>query len=416
MMDMFEIERDFSSMEPVLKPLLEAANTQHWLDALRILYLSGHITALSEVFQLPCLVSAVGPFDEVEHSIDLLKGKANVALMPLLKEAMRMFLPKFMAIYQKEEFITAINEEQQERFVMLLITEFSSEYNKFQNEIIKLLIQGASNISDMITIGSFNTLLEIRDKYIRSAFNEDEYEDMIEALLGLNLLESKLQLSLCPECANYQFMISRYPTLLDLCPKCGAEWATVTLYGLQHPYSEVKKENSDLPLFISTCLKHRMSAIAPIGEVKIYPLAQIKLDNGQTFDIDVYIPKFEVGIECKVFEDAYAPMTQQRLGSIVGRLTPQIKNYFDVGITKVFIITNLIESSKNNVESALKKKLIEEGYSDNIEILSKDIIQLLEWIDEKSKIMAKYIMDSFTKSLEQTTMPPSLPKDEPEKK
>jgi len=198
---------------------------------------------------------------------------------------------------------------------------------------------------------------------------------------------------------------------VDYCPKCGGEWATVGLYGFQHPYDEVKKDNSDLPLFISSYFKHKVSTEAPMGEVKIFPLVQIKMDNGQTFDIDVYLPKFEVGIECKVYEDAYAPMTRQRIGSIVGRLMPQIKNYFDIGITNVIIITNLIESSKNKVESALKNKLIQEGYSDNFEILSKDITHLLEWMDEKSKIITTHIQESFAKAFEQNLEPPALTED-----
>jgi len=196
-------------MESAIKPLLEAANTQHWRDALNILYLSGHVAALSEEFQLPCLVRASGPYDEIDLSMDLLKGKSTVAITPLVKEFIRMFLSRFIAIYRKDEVLTAIKEEKEERLTMLIITEFMPEFNKFKNEIAQLLIQGSSTISDMIAIGFFNALFEIRDKYIRSTLDEDEYESMIDALIRLNLLEARLQISLCPECANYQVIISK---------------------------------------------------------------------------------------------------------------------------------------------------------------------------------------------------------------
>jgi hypothetical protein len=39
------------------------------------------------------LVSAKGPYEKIEHSIDLLRGKAEV-VTPLIKELAKMILPK----------------------------------------------------------------------------------------------------------------------------------------------------------------------------------------------------------------------------------------------------------------------------------------------------------------------------------
>ena len=76
-------------------------------------------------------------------------------------------------------------------------------------------------------------------------------------------------------------------------------------------------------------------------DVKILPKAVVKSDDGVKFDVDVYIPEFSISIEYKVFEDPFAPMTQSRLDSVVGRIMWQIRNYFKIGIKRVIIVINL---------------------------------------------------------------------------
>jgi hypothetical protein len=398
---MAKIEREYSSMEYAVKSLLEAANTEGWRDVLNILYLSGSVTAFSEELQLPCLVSAKGPYEKIEHSIDLLRGKAEVAITPLIKELAKMILPRIIVILQRSKITTVIKEERQEMLGIIVATELIPELEKYQKELARIIVQGASTLSDLIIVGVLRSLLEIRNNHIHSALNEDKYEDMIEGLRKFGLIESRLQVSLCPECANYQFAISRYPSLIEDCPKCGTRWVTVILYSLQPPYSETKIDNSDLPLFISSYLKHKIASQAPVGEVKVFPKALIKSNETIVCDVDVYLPEFAIGVECKVFEDPFARMTQSRLGSIVGKLLPEIKKHFDIGIKSLIIVTNLSESAGNKLKTALEKALKEEGLNQPIEVLPGNIDTLMKWINEQASKIAKQVQESINKAIEQ---------------
>ncbi|WXG44275.1 MAG: hypothetical protein WED04_09625 [Promethearchaeati archaeon SRVP18_Atabeyarchaeia-1] len=386
-------------MESAVKPLLEAAVAEQWKDVLSILYLNGSVIALSEDLQMFCLVSASGPYQDIDRSMDILKGKSEVELVPVFKEFFSMLLPRIMVILRKEEVALANKEEKQQMLAMMLMAEFQGEQRTYQRDISRIIVQGASSLSGSIAVGVAKTLLEMRDRHIHSALDEEDYELMIEGLRRLNIIESALQVSLCPECANYQFTVSRYPSLVEVCPRCGSEWVTLTLYSLQPPYSLTKADNSDLPLFISAYLKHKIGIAAPTEMVKILPKAVIKTNEDKTIEVDVYLPDYDAGIECKVYEDAFAPMTQSRLGTIVGHLIPQIKRYTSIGIKTVIVVTNLDEGSLGKLKSGLQDRLANEDPKPTVEVLPGEINTLLNWLNQRSSAIAKQIQDSLNKAL-----------------
>jgi len=364
--------------------------------------------AYSEELQFPCIISARGPYDEVESASDLLKGKTNVAIAKVVKELLPIIMPVFFNLIKQEEVRTALEEDRQEKLVKIFGNLYRSQLPKIQDELFQILISGASTISDWITPELYSNLLEMREKMIRSAFYDDEYEEMVDSLLKLNLIEPRLQISLCPHCADYQITLTKTATILEDCPKCGEEWASVTLFTFVAPYNEIKKNNSDLPLFISSYLKHKVVTFYPAKELEIYPMVKMSLDDGTIFDVDVYIPEYHVGFECKVFEDAYARMTSPRINSLVGGLLPQVKRFFDAGIQNVIIVTNLVESSSNKVERLLKRKLSESDYPSKIELLAKDYDKLLKWLDEKAQLITNQRTELFVKSLENKSEPEEL--------
>ncbi len=397
------VEREYSSTEHAVKPLLEAANTEEWRGVLNILRLNGSVVAYSEELKIPCLVSTEGPYDEIELSRDLLQGKAAVAITPLMKRLVTLILPKIMVVLQKSEVITANEEDREEILNLMMIARIQGELEKHQTELSSIVVQGASTMSDLISIGVFSSLLELRNSHIHSALDEEEYEEMVEGLRKLGLVEARLQVSICPECANYQFAISRHPPLVPDCPKCGTEWAIVTFYSVQPPFSEVKNDNSDLPLFISSYLKHKIGSEAPAENVQVYPKATIRSEDGKEAEVDVYLPEFGLGIECKVFEDAFARLTQDRLGSIVGRLTRQIEKYFGIGISRVAVVTNLPEGSRSQLETALQNKLAKDWQNQTIEVLGGDVDSLLEWLDTQALTVAVQVQNSLNKALDKAT-------------
>jgi hypothetical protein len=393
------IDENSASLESIMRPLLEAANTELWRDSLNVLYLSGQVMAFSESFQLPCLISARGPYDEINDTVDLLKGKNKVITSELGKEFIPIIIPWISSFFRNEDIRDSLDEEDQSKFISQLYNSYSKDITKMQDEILQVIIQGASSISEMIIIELNDSLLEYREKMIRSAFIEEEYEEMITSLVRLKLIEPRLQIAICPDCQNYHILLSKTPTVDYKCPNCGEEWASVTLFTVVPPLNDIMKNNSDLPLFISSYLRYKIFSINPKVTTKIYPLSK-QVVNDKIFDIDVYLPDYQTGIECKVFEDAYAHMTSSRLNSIVGSLIPQVQRYFDFGIQNVIIITNLVESSKNALEKLLKKRLAENDYLQSVEILHKDIDMLIKWLDEKAQGVTDQIMEDFAKSFE----------------
>ena len=84
------------------------------------------------------------------------------------------------------------------------------------------------------------------------------------------------------------------------CLQC-CEWVTATLYTLDPALAKLKSESADLAVFASAYLRNRLAYEAPTGDVEIYPNAVVNI-NGQQVEFDMYLPKFNIVLECKVFE------------------------------------------------------------------------------------------------------------------
>ena len=91
-----EIVSDCSNLEPAIAPFIDAANTTKWKHALSIIYLNGAILEIVEGTGIPCLVSQTTSAEATEESIDLLVGKSQTKLMPLIIDVAKLFLPKLL--------------------------------------------------------------------------------------------------------------------------------------------------------------------------------------------------------------------------------------------------------------------------------------------------------------------------------
>ena len=65
------------------------------------------------------------------------------------------------------------------------MSELSTEINKNFNRVAPMLVGGLSTLSGLITVALFELLIKIRETHIHSAFNEDEYEEIIYSLKNL---------------------------------------------------------------------------------------------------------------------------------------------------------------------------------------------------------------------------------------
>lgn len=393
---MVRIEKDSSELEPEVRPLTDAAHTQQWKSALNILFLNGSVLQFSEEMGIPCLVTSTGPVERIDRIMDLLLGKATTNLYPLIVPLARHFIPKVLLVLKRTE-ITEVDEE---RRVAIFVAGILPELEKSRRLLMKAVVDGAFTISEMIAVGIFKSLNDFRNSQIHAALDEGDYEEMVEALQRLEVIQPRLQVSICPKCANFTVTISNCPSITESCPKCGEGWVSEMLYTLKPSFDNLKMKNIDLPLFISSYLRYIVSVKAPLADFQIYPSASVTTDQDSTsakrVELDVYLPQFNGCIECKVYEDAFAPMTMNRMSSITGRLIQKIESYLALGLENVYFVTNLPDSSADKVQTALQNAIANKEGSIEFGISGVNVDSLLKWLNE----ISSSISDRFNSDLE----------------
>jgi hypothetical protein len=392
---MSKIIKDSPSLEAAIIPLIDAANTKSWKHALNIFYLNGAVLEIPEGTGIPCLISQKGSMVGIEESIDLLTGRSQTRLMPLIMDIAKMFLPKL--IYSAKETLPEETENPDEAKNVAAMGKIAMsmmpEFEKLQTTGPKLLLRGAFSISGLIAAGVFKTLTEMRTAQTSCGIKEPDYEHMVDALSRLDVIEPILQVSICPKCTNYQLTISTCPTAKTTCPKCGESWTTQTIYMFKGQLSKIKAENQDLQLFISSYLKQKTSISTIFGEIRIYPNAHVETQttNKETVEIDVYIPDFKIGIECKTHTDPTTPMTTNRLGGMAGNIVDDhIKKYVKTGIENIFIVTNLPQIQAQKLEKALKTSAEDQHIAlKTLKVIPGNIETLLQFLDKLVNKIAK---------------------------
>lgn len=388
-MAMSEVVKDSSSLETAIAPFIDAANTKSWRHALSIFYLNGAVLEIPEGTGIPCLIRQEGSMENTSESIELLIGRSQTRLLPLIMDFANLFLPKLM--YSAREALPNPTENPDEDQSVVALTKvvigMKPEFEKLQSLGPRLFLRGAFSISDLIAAGLFKTLTEMRASQTGCGITEAQYEHMAEALSRLNVIEPILQVSICPKCINYQLTVSTCPTSKTTCPKCGENWATQTIYMFRGQLSKIKAENQDLPLFISSYLKHKTSFSTMFGGIRIYPNAHVETQTTtgkETVEIDVYMPDFQIGIECKAYTNPTTPMTKDRLNGMAGDIMENhIKKYSKIGIDKIFVVANLPETQAQKLENALKAAA--ESLSvklETIQVIPGNIETLLQFLNE----------------------------------
>jgi hypothetical protein len=217
---------------------------------------------------------------------------------------------------------------------------------------------------------------------------------MIDQLTKLDVVEPKIRVSICPSCMNNELVISKYPSTNDICERCGNVWSSCILYLFDEQFGEIKSANNDLPLFISTYLKHQIDLNAFGEKVDIFPNAVLKVKEKE-MEIDVYIPKYKIGIECKNYLTSSMPDTPTRIQSLAGQFRAQIMNYQLAGIEQIFIVANLPMKTFERVNQRLSEEFNDSNKSPRITIIQGNTNSLLEFL----KSLSTHLIDSSTKEL-----------------
>jgi len=408
-----KLQADSSAFEIHVKPYLDASNTDSWKHVLRILYVNGAVLSAHEDFKTPCLISQSGSVEKVEKAMDMLSGRAKTKIVPMIGHAAKIFMPKLLESLSGAAIFSDSNTDDSEVQRMKMIINIIPEIEREKQTLMGMMIDGAFTAADLIAVWFFRGLSDLRKNHIQSGMNDEDYETMIDELRKLDVVESKLQVSLCPECMNYELTVSGYPSSKSACPRCGCVLASQTLFLFKEPLGKLKSENSDLPIFISSYLKHKLSSSVSSGNIQIYPQAELadaneteKKGEGFKVEIDVYIPLFHIGMECKVLETPLAPMTTQRANGIVGELMKQLRKYVKAGVSEFFLVSNLPEANLRKVRKAFQISLQNSQLPlKDFQIIPGDIEALLGFLNGLAARIAKQMWENYTQSLKKAQEP-----------
>lgn len=398
--------------EVAFRSLVDASHSPVWWRALNVLFVNGAVLELDHDIPVPVLIGWSGSETGVSDFLELLKSRATSDVVGIAHSLLDKVVPPIVAVVQETREKGELTER---TFVAGFVARFVGQTDKIQSLLYGHLagaIQGAVAVSDGIGAFALEALREKLRGILTNVLRPDEYPGMLIALQKLQLIEPRLQASLCGGCGNYSLTISSNPQPLARCPKCGLDWLTLTLYVFHSAIARFKTQNQDLPLFISAYLRSKAAREMPIGSTKIFPLAHFGSQESATVEVDVVVPDLRLGIECKEFEDANAPMTRPRLGKLTRELARQILRYRSVGIKKVLIVTNLSPRSTDKLSRALAKKLSELAVKDlGLEVVPGTPEALLARLDKIAAELAKELGASFAKRFAPSTTetPPPLP-------
>ena len=400
-MDLPRIERDNSGYEDAVAPFVVAANTQAWRKALNLLYINGLSMVLSEI-SMPVLVSLDGREEDVTMSLDLLKGKGAVAAPSLATAILTMFMPGLKSLIQNSALTESGSKAEDEKMTQAVFSSFAPMFQHGLDDLTKTLIQSGFTLSDAITVAIFQSLSTFRQDQIHVMSDQGEYEEVVHLLRRLDVAHPQLQVSVCPNCANFRLIVSRHSLHSEKCAQCGSLWTSLTLYTLGTTLSKLKVENSDLPVFISAYLRNKLIYLTAMEKIDVHPNAVVNLQVGQA-EVDVYLPRFKIALECKILRDPFGSFSGPHAGSIVGDLREKILRLMTLGVTDLVIATNLTAEATGKLREEL---LSDERVKLRLWVLPREINSLLGSLDAIADSVGKQVSANFEKSLERTKAGP----------
>ena len=213
-------------------------------------------------------------------------------------------------------------------------------------------------------------------------FDKDK---VIRQLNKMEILEPWSQASVCGNCSILELLLSTFPRKDSFCSKCSQKMKTIRIYKFNENYEKIKSLNKDLPEFIKKYIQSKLSNIS------IDTSYQLGGNNGG--DIDVYMPEFKTGYECKLF--ATPTVEGNSLKSRIGEIIDSFKKYIEKeNISRLAAITNLDPKYKQEIEKGIKAGLnrIPLPYSD-LKIVCSSTDELMQFLDEEIKYLKSQNLD-----------------------
>lgn len=344
-----------ATSEPLVQPLVLAGLTESWRPALNLLYFHSSLLALSEEIGLPIFVSLRGDTSGLSQVSELLTAQTGAELGKVTRSWTKEVVPRILQA--AKEGRAGVTPGEIGAALGAQAAKEGGPAAKLIQDLIRRAFQDAVTFSGGFSAFVFEFLVSKRTAHLTNVLPEAEYERMVDLLHRLNLLEPRIEVSICPSCRNHYFVVSDHPATPTACTKCGRRWVTVELFVLTRQLSQIELGSSLMALYISAYLRGKVNAQSPMIDLEIFPNAEFELGPGRRLEVDVYVPRAALGYECKAFEDVFAPITGSRLGSVVGRVLPQLQGYLELGVENLVVATNLPAASADRVRRELGRKL-----------------------------------------------------------
>lgn len=404
--------------EATVRPLVHAALTAGWKPAINLLYFHGTLLELSEEVGIPILVSVRGNTEGLDQVSELFKARTSSEAMRILRSWIKEIVPLVLQSVQ-EAGPDAVSVSGIAATLGAQAAKSGGPHARIIQDMLRKGFEDAVTFSGGLSAIIFEFLLAKRTAYLTNVMPEAEYERMVQQLSKLGIVEPRLEVSICAHCHNHYVVVSGFPSTPKTCTKCGFPWVTVELFVFRESFSRIELGSSLMALFISAYLREKVNAQSPMLDLEVYPNAIFQANGKTAAEVDVYVPRSATGYECKAFEDVFAPLTTNRIGSVTGRVLGQINLYLSLGIRNIVIATNLPANGAQRIQRELLKKLgVDQTKPASLVVLPGNPESLIKHLDEVSAVLAKNLNEDFGKSYEggsQTKGKPNGPPQPPGK-
>lgn len=360
-------------LSSVIKKLVDVAIPEFY-HALSMLFVSASSIQRVNVLggEIPVVIELTGDVSKAREAMSFAKHKLLRKLHPFLLDAT-----------QQPQII--LPQTQPDLLRKLLGELGKTDWSKMEPEVIsRVAVSQVVVLSDLtVTEGNVaESLSHFIEKYDQqpSALRD---KNTVRLLSGpkLRLIEPRMQIAVCPNCYNFELIVSTYVLRERKCPQCKNSQVAIRIYIFNDLYFKHKSKNKDLPLFIKEYLSQQAPRIRVHAFKKIRPVIEGKIQEG---DIDVYIQESQTGFECKLFLNPTPEESQMR--NYVDEVFEDIRKYIYDGVKRIVVVTNLSEKDAQSMSRRVLLKLKEANLSlDYFEALPDSVHKLLQLLVKEAE-------------------------------
>jgi len=316
------------------------------------------------------VITLNGEVGRAREAISLAKNKFPQRLRPFLSDAVQ----RARALLSEAHF-----RSYEEILAQLRLGTIGPE------AVSQVAVSQVATLSDRITIegltaASLDYFIERHEHQPEALRNLDVIRQLSEP--NLKLIEPRMQIGICPNCHNFELVMSTHPVREEKCSICNKPNLSIRVYAFDKLFAKHKSQHKDLPLFIKGYISRRTSQAKPTT------FKDIIVDGQKQGDVDVYIKKSSTGFECKLFLNPTPEQSQ--MDTYVDETLGSVSRYIHFGVKRIFVITNLSEKDAGRLHDAVLLKLKEQNIVPyHIEVLPNSVERLLKVLTEEAQLADK---------------------------